>query len=93
LRLQNAGCKNRNATVDMSRRVSNLESEFPREADVDHRGALRRFACARRALSAGPIFRVRLDECVSLSSPLRGHTDTPRLPAKESKGRQKLIRL
>jgi len=48
-------CNTRNASVGISRRVSNWESTFPHEADVDHRGARRGLACARRALSAGPI--------------------------------------
>jgi hypothetical protein len=54
----------------LSRHVSNWESAFPHEADIDHRGAHRRLACARRALSQGQFYRVRLDQCVSLNSPL-----------------------
>src|SRR6478672_10899183 len=49
------GCNSRNASVGMSGHISNWESAFPHEADVDHRGAHRRLACARCALSAGPV--------------------------------------
>jgi len=48
-------CNNRVTSVGMSRHASNSESAFPHEADVDHRGAHRRLACARRAVSTGPI--------------------------------------
>src|SRR5580704_14585990 len=48
-------CNNRVTSVGMRRHASNWESVFPHEADVDHRGAHRRLACARRAVSPGPI--------------------------------------
>ena len=49
------GCNNRSISVGIEPSRSNWELAFLHEADVDHRGAHRRLACARRALSAGPI--------------------------------------
>src|SRR4029077_14102310 len=46
------GCNSRSVSVGIE---PSQGTAFPLETDVDHCGAHRRFACARRALSAGPI--------------------------------------